>query len=89
MCCSFQSASCNLRETLAGTTRRICSSFVDPEPMKPLTAYRLIALDKCPGVRPIGIGEVSRRIMSKKPSRHSRSGWVLPAKCGTGTWYVQ
>ena len=65
MCCSFQSASCNLREALAGTARRICSSFVDPEPLKPLTACRLIALDKCPGVRPIGIGEVSRRIISK------------------------
>ena len=33
--------------------------------MKPLTAYRLIAIDKCPGVRPTGIGGVSRWIMSK------------------------
>ena len=41
------------------------TSFLDPVPLKPLTANRLVALDKCPGVRPVGIGETSRRIMSK------------------------
>ena len=65
MCCSFKGPSIDLCDALAKTARRISSSFVDPDPLRPLTACRLVALDKCPGVRPVGIGEVSRRIISK------------------------
>ena len=39
--------------------------FVDPEPLKSLVACRLVALDKCPGVRPVGIREVPCCIISK------------------------
>ena len=38
---------------------------MDPAGITALVAGRLIALDKCPGVRPIGVGEVVRRIISK------------------------
>ena len=41
MCRSFQSASSELCAALACTARRICSSPVDPEPSRPLTARRL------------------------------------------------
>ena len=52
-------------QTLASATRRICTELVDPIVIMPLVACRLIALDKCPGVRPIGVGETMRRIMNK------------------------
>ena len=60
----FQNASTDLCEALAKIAR-LSSVFVDPEPLKPLVAGRLDTLDKCPGVRPVGIGEVPRRIISK------------------------
>ena len=34
-------------------------------PLAPLPACRLVALDKSPGVRPVGVGEVVWRIISK------------------------
>ena len=45
--------------------RRLCTSFVDPSIISPLVACRLIALDKNPGVRLIGVGEVVRHIIAK------------------------
>ena len=45
--------------------KRLSSAFADPEPLKPLVACRLVALNKCRGVRPVGIGEAPRRIIRK------------------------
>ena len=38
---------------------------MDPAGVNALVAGHMIALDKCPGVCPIGIGEVVRQIISK------------------------
>ena len=65
LCTSFQNASADLCNSLASVARKLCTNYVDPRGIAPLTASRLIALDKCPGVRPIGIGETSRRIIGK------------------------
>lgn len=65
LCTSFKSAFSDLCHSLALLTRRLCTTFVDPNSLSPLMACHLIALDKCPGVRPIGICETARRIISK------------------------
>ena len=65
LCTSFQSSSVDLCSALASLTRRLCTSYVDPSGLYPLLASRLIALDKLPGVRPIGVGEVVRRLMGR------------------------
>ena len=65
LCTSYRSASTDLCQSLALSAKRICTSLIDPLSIAPLLACRLIALDKNPGVRPIGIGEIPRRIIAK------------------------
>ncbi len=64
-CTSFKRASTELCNSVAMVARRISTTLVDPQGLAPLLACRLIALDKNPGIRPIGVGETVRRIMSK------------------------
>ena len=66
---SFKGASTDLCESLAATARRICTCFVDPRGLSAFVACRLVALDKCPGVRPIGIGETARRLIGRAIAR--------------------
>ena len=73
MCTSFKSASTDLCDALASTARRICSCIVDPKGLVAFVACRLIALDKCPGVTQIGIGEMARRILGKAIAMAIRS----------------
>ena len=54
-----------LCQALANFARKLATKAVDPATLKPFTACRLIALDKRPGVRPIGVCEVARRIAVK------------------------
>ena len=50
---------------MSAVGRCLSTSFVDPAGLAAFTACRLIPLDKCPGVRPIGVAETSRRLVGK------------------------
>lgn len=45
--------------------RKIATSNVDPNRLAAYTACHLIALNKNPGIRPIGVGEAAHRIIGK------------------------
>ena len=58
-----------LREELAEFAKNIATKHYNPSLIEAYTSCRLIPLDKDPGIRPIGIGEVLRRIIGKSISR--------------------
>ena len=62
----FGNPSDDLCHATALLARMLCSEeLVDPKSIEGLVACRLIPLDKSPGIRSIGIGEVLRRIIGK------------------------
>ena len=65
-CKSFKRSGTELCEAIASMTKRLCTEYVDPRGLEAILKNRLIPLDKGEGaVRPIGVGEVLRRIMGK------------------------
>ena len=65
LCTSFKNISADLCSSLALIAKKLCTVFVDPRGIAPLTASGLITLDKNLGVRPTGVGETVQRIMGK------------------------
>ena len=67
MLCSkqFKSKPGELCDAIALFARKLCTEYINPEIIRCYTASRLIPLDKNPGVRPVGVGEVIRRIVGK------------------------
>ena len=65
-CKSFKQSSVKLCDEIAMLAARLCTAYIDPDSIEALLACRLIPLDKGDGsVRPIGVGEVIRRIIAK------------------------
>ena len=76
----FGAYSAHLRDAVAGLARRIANNVVKWEDICVLMASRLIALDKCPGVRPIGIGKALRHVLGKVVALVTRAD--LEEVCG-------
>ena len=78
LCNKFKKESRDLRVEIATFAKKIATTIIDPSTIKSLIACRLIPLNKgpdpidnSPGVRPIGVGEILRRVIGKA------IGWVL------------
>ena len=65
LCTAFGIHSVDFCNSLASTAKRLCTEYVDSKGIKALGSRKLIALDKSPGVRPIGVEETVRRIIIK------------------------
>jgi hypothetical protein len=65
MISGHKDASASLANALASVARRLVTEYVDPQGLEALLANRGIAIDKCPGLRPVGVGEMARRIIGK------------------------
>ena len=61
---NFDSSGVDLRKTIADMTKRLCQDNTVKHLEACLTS-RLVPLDKQPGSRPTGIGEILRRIIEK------------------------
>ena len=65
LCTSFHTVSDGLHKTLALLAWHLCTEVFDFDSLQAYIACRLVPLDKRPGMRPIGICEIARRIISK------------------------
>ena len=61
----FRQASSNLHSALANLASWMASALVPHAAIRALLSNRLIALDKNPGVRPLGIGHIWHRLIAK------------------------
>ena len=64
--------SSHLRDEVATLATKTCNQILPWSKVRALVSGRLIGLDKCPGVRSIGIGECLRRIICKSVAEFTK-----------------
>ena len=62
---NFGTSGSDLRKAFANVVQKLCTDLVETHTIEAFLSCRLIPLDKNPGFRPIGVGEVLRRIAGK------------------------
>ena len=81
LCTLFHSASADLCASIANLIRRLCTFYVHLRGSSVLTACHLIALNKCPGVRPMRLvrhsDASSSRLSSEWQGTSSRKWWRI------------
>ena len=84
----FKSKPFELCEVIADLARKLCTSHVNPAFLKAYCACRLVPLSKSVNsVRPVGIGEILRRIIGKALMQHMKVEVVnttAPIQCCSG-----
>ena len=64
-CNNFETSSSDLRKAFANAVQKLCTGLVETHTIEAFLSCRLMPLEKNPGLRPVGIGEVLQRIASK------------------------
>uniref|UniRef100_A0A0G4GFL8 Uncharacterized protein n=1 Tax=Chromera velia CCMP2878 TaxID=1169474 RepID=A0A0G4GFL8_9ALVE len=77
---SLERESRELREELVNLATKMGRRVFEWDQVKALIACRLVALDKCPGVRPVGIGEAIKRLLGNAVMKETRK--ELQEACG-------
>ena len=72
----FGTSSTDLCKAIAEVIKKLCTVDNLSPSSEPFLAYRLIPLDKNPGLRPIGTGEIFRRIAGKVIVSHIRKDLI-------------
>lgn len=72
----YGSSSQHFWDCIAELTCYMANSIIDWVPLRALLANRLIALDKSPGIRPMGVRETLRWIIGKTISSHTGRCWI-------------
>ena len=62
---NFGNSNVDLRKAIANFIKKLCTESISTVSIEAFVACRLIPLDKNPGLRPIGVGEILRRITGK------------------------
>ena len=69
----FGDSSSDHSRAIPSFTRKLCLEKLDASSLEAFLACRLIPLDKNPGLRPIGVGEILRRIAGKVVVSYTRN----------------